>query len=216
MSILQNEKVSAYSHGILIPIMAAGTIALVILAGKNIHLKILLAVYGLSGITLFTASFLYHTKKKHENERSTWRKLDRSAIFVLIAGTSTPMCFLYLERTTMWQVLTVQWTLVLSGIAFSFFINAPRKISTLVYLSMGLFVLFPFISSITMMPSYTLALFIAGSIFYIAGAIVYAIKKPNPFLPIMGFHEVFHMFVIAGSISHLLMIMSGVTHYIHT
>lgn len=216
MNLSQNEKVSAYSHGLLIPIMAAGTIALIELAGKNIHLKLFLAVYGISAIMLFTASFLYHTKKKYENEKSVWRKLDRSAIFVLIAGTSTPMCFLYVERVMMWRILAAQWILVISGIAFSFFVNAPRKISTLIYISTGLFVLYPLISSIAVMPSSTLVLFITGSIFYITGAIVYAIKKPNPFLPVMGFHEVFHIFVIAGSVSHMFMLINGVTNYINT
>jgi len=210
MKILKSEKVSAYTHGALIPVMAAGTVVLFILGGKNLHLQISSIIYGLSAITLFTASFLYHARKKSENERTVWRKLDRSAIFVLIAGTYTPMCFLYLEGAMMWGILAAQWGLVLSGIAFSFFTNAPRKISTVIYLAMGWLVVIPFRTMITVMPPSILTLLIIGGVFYTLGAVVYAFKKPNPLPPVMGFHEVFHVFVNAGAVSHLIMVIAGV------
>ena len=216
MIILQNEKVAAYTHGALIPVMTAGTLVLAILAGENILLRIFSLIYGLSAITLFTASFLYHARKKFENERSIWRKLDRSAIFILIAGTSAPMCFLYLQGPIKWWVIAIQWIFVLSGIAFVFFINAPRKISTLIYLLMGWLVVIPFKTMLTVMPVSIIILLLAGGISYIAGAVVYAVKKPNPFPPHMGFHEIFHMFVIAGAVFHMLMIISGVTIYIQS
>ena len=213
MNILQNEKISAYSHGALIPVMAVGAIILAILAGRNIELQIFLLIYGLSAVILFTASFLYHARKKSQNERSLWRKIDRSAIFVLIAGTSTPMCFLYLNGTVMWVVLAAQWLVALLAIGFLFFVNAPRKISTLIYLSMGTLCITPIIKSFNLIPSIVFALFVAGGISYIAGAIVYAVKKPNLHI---GFHEIFHMFVIAGAVCHMFMIMGGVTIYLQS
>jgi len=213
MIVLKNEKVSAYTHGALIPVMAAGTIILAILAGSNIQLQIFSLIYGLSAITLFTASFLYHAKKKHENERSIWRKLDRSAIFILIAGTSAPLCFLYLQGPIKWWIIAVQWLFVMSGIVFVFFINAPRKISTLVYLLMGWVVTIPLKSMVTAMPMSIIILLFAGGFFYIAGAVVYAVKKPNPLPPHMGFHEVFHVFVIAGAVFHMCMVINGVAVY---
>ena len=216
MKILQKEKVSAYTHGALIPVMIAGTIILIILSGKNFQLQFFSLIYGLSAITLFSASFLYHARKKCENERSVWRKFDRSAIFILIAGTSAPMCFLYLEGAVKWKVLAIQWLMVLTGIIFSFFINAPRKISTFIYLLMGWFVVIPFKTMITVMPVSIIILLLAGGISYMAGAVVYAVKKPNPLPPHMGFHEVFHVFVIAGAVFHLVMIISGVTIYIQS
>ena len=216
MHILQQEKISAYSHGALIPVMLAGAVLLAILAGGNIELKVFLLIYGISAITLFTASFLYHAKKKSVNERTVWRRLDRSAIFVLIAGTATPMCFLYLKGPMMWGVLAAQWLLVLSGIAFCFFTDAHRKFSTVIYLLMGSLVIIPFKSGMGVMPPVVLLLFFAGSVSYIAGAIVYAVKKPNPHLPNMGFHEVFHMFVNAGAIFHLFMIIGGVSIYLQS
>lgn len=213
MKILKSEKVSAYTHGALIPVMAAGTIVLGVLAGRDITLQFFALVYGLSATLLFTASFLYHAKKKTENERTVWRKLDRSAIFILIAGTYTPMCFLYLTGTMMKGILIAQWLLVLSGICISFFTNAPRKISTVIYLMMGWVVVIPFKTMIGVMPAGILTLLVAGGISYTIGALVYAFKKPNPFPPFLGFHEVFHVFVNAGAILHLLMVIGSVTIY---
>ncbi len=213
MNILKSEKVSAYSHGALIPVMVTGTVVLAVLAGKNLTLQFFSLVYGISATLLFTASFLYHAKKKSENERTVWRKLDRSAIFLLIAGTYTPMCFLYLQGTMMRGILIAQWLLVLSGIYISFFTNAHRKISTMIYLMMGWVVVIPFKSMIAVMPSGILMLLIAGGISYTLGALVYAFKKPNPLPPYMGFHEVFHVFVNAGALLHLLMVIGSVTIY---
>jgi len=213
MIILQNEKISAYSHGSLIPVMAIGAVILAILAGSHLYLQIFLLIYGISAIILFTASYLYHARKKSENERTVWRKLDRSAIFVLIAGTSTPMCFLYLNGTIMWVVIITQWLVVLSGIVFIFFVNAPRIISTIIYLLIGTICILPIITNIMIIPSSVFALFVAGGISYITGAVIYAVKKPNLH---MDFHEIFHMFVIAGAVFHMLMIMRGVTVYLHS
>lgn len=211
MIILQNEKISAYSHGSLIPVMTAGAIILAVLAGKHLELQFFLSIYGISAIILFTASYLYHARKKSENERTVWRKLDRSAIFVLIAGTSTPMCFLYLSGTMMWVVLAVQWLAVLTGIAIVFFVNVPRKISTIVYLLIGIVCIMPIITNMMIIPPSVFGLFVAGGVSYIAGAVIYAVQKPNLH---MGFHEIFHMFVIAGAVLHMLMIMRGVAIYI--
>ena len=213
MIILRNERVNAWTHGALIPVMTAGTITLLLIAGRNIHLQISSLVYGLSAITLFTASFLYHARKKRENERSVWRKFDKSAIYALIAGTYTPMCVLYLEGGMKWGILAAQWILVLSGIFFSFFINAPRKISTIIYLMMGWLVVIPFRAIIAVMPGSILALLITGGVFYTAGALVYAFKKPDLSKFGFGFHEVFHLFVNAGAIFHLCMIIGGVAIY---
>jgi len=210
MNILKTEKVSAYTHGALVPVMAAGTILLSILAGKNLYLQISLLIYGFSAIILFTASFVFHATLKFGNEKTFWRKVDRSAIFLLIAGSYTPLCVLYLEGAMMRGILAAEWILVLSGIAFSFFTNAPRKISTLIYLSMGWLVIIPFKTLITAMPSNIFALLVAGGIFYTMGALVYAFKKPDIQILNIGFHEVFHLFVNAGAVFHLLTIIGGV------
>ena len=210
MVLLKEEKISAYTHGALVPVMVAGTIVLVVLAGMNWALQLVSLIYGLSAITLFTASFLYHSKKKYPNEKSVWRRLDHSAIYILIAGTYTPMCFIYLDGWMMKGILIAQWSLVLVGVLLSFFSNASRVFSTIIYLLMGWVVVIPLRTLIEVMPVSIIILLVSGGIFYTLGAIIYAIKRPNPFPPYMGFHEIFHIFVILGAGFHLAMVIAGV------
>lgn len=216
MVLLKEEKVSAYTHGALVPVMAAGTVALVILAGKNFNLQIVSLIYGLSAIALFTASFLYHAKKRYPDDKSIWRRLDHSAIYILIAGTYTPMCYLYLDGWMMKGILIAQWSLVLTGIFISFLSNAPRVLKTAIYLLMGWVVVIPFKSLIEAMPPVIIALLVAGGISYTLGAVIYALKKPDPNPPYMGFHEIFHIFVMAGAGFHLAMVITGVGTYMQS
>jgi len=211
MNILQKEKVSAYSHATAIPVMIAGTVILLVMAAGRPALQIVSAIYGLSAVALFSASFLYHTNKKGENESSIWRKLDHSAIFLLIAGTYTPMCYLYLEGWMQWGILIAQWSLVFSGILFKlFFINAPRFIGTMIYLIMGWIVIIPLRQLYHVMPADVMTFLVAGGISYTVGAVIYALKKPDPIPGYMGFHELFHLLIIAGAFSHLVMVFKGI------
>lgn len=209
--ILQNEKINAYSHGVIIPVMIAVTVYFAVIARGDIKLELFLFIYGVSAVILFSASFLYHVKKKFQNDRSVWRKLDRSAIFILIAGTATPLYFFYLDGTGMWLVLAALWLAVSLAIALIFSVSVPRKISTLLYISIGVLCIIPVIKSINKIPLSIFILFIAGDISYLAGAVIYAVKKPNLHI---DFHEIFHMFVIAGAIFHMFMILDGVTIYL--
>lgn len=214
MNIPENEKISAYTHGGAIPVMAIGTAVLVYLSRGNLNLQIVSMIYGLSAILLFTASFLYHCRKSGENDTSIWRKLDHSAIFLLIAGTYTPMCYLYLDGWMRWGILIAQWSLVFSGIIFKlFFINAPRVIGTAIYLIMGWIVVVPISRLVNTMPGDAMFFLAAGGLSYTVGAIIYAIKKPNPLPDYFGFHEIFHIFIIAGAAFHLCMVITGIQAY---
>ncbi len=216
MKIPHTEKISAYTHGGTVPVMIIGTIILLIISSGNITAQIVSLIYGLSGIFLFSASFLYHTKKVVENDKTVWRKLDHSAIFFLIAGTYTPICFLYLEGNMKWGILIAQWSLVLSGIIFKlFFVNAPRVIGTLIYLLMGWIVVIPISTLVHTMPDPALAFLAAGGISYTVGAIIYIIKKPDPIPEFFGFHEIFHIFIIGGAVLHLLMVVYSIEQYVH-
>ena len=214
MKIPENEKISAYTHGGAIPVMVIGTAILMYMSRGNINLQIVSLIYGLSAVILFTASFLYHCRKSGENDTSIWRKLDHSAIFFLIAGTYTPMCYLYLDGWMRWGILIAQWSLVFSGIVFKlFFINAPRVIGTSIYLIMGWIVVIPISRLVSIMPGDVLFLLSAGGLSYTAGAVIYAIKKPNPIPGRFGFHEIFHIFIIAGALFHLFMVFTGIGAY---
>lgn len=214
MKIPQKEKVSAYTHGAAIPVMITGTAILEYMSRGNLKLQAVFLIYGISAIFLFTASFLYHSKKRGENDTSIWRKLDHSAIFMAIAGTYTPMCYLYLDGWMRWGILIAQWSLVFSGIIFKlFFINAPRSIGTAIYLVMGWIVLIPISRLVTTMPGVVLFFLGAGGLAYTAGAVIYAFKKPNPIPDRFGFHEIFHLFIIAGAVFHLIMMLEGIEHF---
>jgi hemolysin III len=215
MNILKTEKISAYTHGAAVPVMAIGTIVLIVLSKGDFTMQAVSLIYGLSAIFLFTASFLYHSKKRRENEVSVWRKLDHTAIFFLIAGTYTPICYIYLDGTMKWGMIIAQWSLVFAGTIFKlFFINAPRIIGTLIYLLMGWSAVIPLSTLIHTMPGSTLAFLAAGGISYTAGAIIYAMKKPNPIPHYFGFHEIFHVFIIGGAVLHLIMVINGIGGYV--
>ena len=210
MSIIDAEKISAYTHGGTVPFMVIGTVILLMISSGHFIAQIVSLIYGLSGVFLFSSSFVYHSRKQIENGNSLWRKLDHTAIFFLIAGTYTPLCFLYLEGHMKWGILIAQWSLVLIGTIFKIlFINAPRVIGTLIYLLMGWIVLIPIFTLIHSMPLPALLLLGGGGVSYTIGAIIYAFKRPNPFPGFFGFHEIFHIFITCGALLHLLMIIYG-------
>lgn len=213
MKILHSEKIAAYSHGATIPFFVVGTIVLVPSCGGNLAIQLAVLVYGLSGIFLFSASFLYHANKKNEDEKTLWRKLDHTAIFCLIAGTYTPLCFLYLDGAMKWSIMGAQWGLVIGGTVFKFiFINGPRYIGTLIYLIMGWIVLIPLFTLVHTMPGRALMLLFSGGIMYTVGAVIYGVKWPDPCPGFFGFHEIFHVFVSASALLHLWMVLSGVRY----
>jgi len=216
MNIPYTEKISAYTHGAAVPVMIIGTVILLIISSGNIVTQIVSLIYGLSGVFLFSASFIYHSQKVVENDESLWRKLDHAAIFFLIAGSYTPICYLYLEGKMKWGILIAQWSLVFSGTIFKlFFINAPRKIGTLIYLLMGWIVVIPMSTLIHTMPNTALIFLAAGGLSYTIGAVIYALKKPNPIPGYFGFHEIFHIFIIGGAMLQLVMVLYGIKEFIH-
>jgi len=217
MKILVSEKIAAYSHCATIPIIAIGSLVLVVLSKGDISTQIVSIIYGLSGIFLFSASFMYHSKKQMENDKTIWRKLDHTAIFFLIAGTYTPLCFLYLDGKMRWGSLIAQWSLVVLGTLFKFlFINAPRVLGTIIYLLMGWLVMVPMATLVKTMPRVAFLFLVAGGLSYTIGAIIYACKKPNPLPGFFGFHEIFHLFISGGAILHLVMLIDGITNHFHS
>jgi hemolysin III len=194
--------------------MLIGLIILIIISLGNIPALIVSLIYGCSAIFLFSASFLYHSKKQSDADKTFLRKLDHFAIFFLIAGTYTPISFLYLEGNMRLGILIAQWSLVLLGIFFKFFfINAPRIIGTIIYLLMGWMVILPISTLVDVMPHRAFMYLVLGGVFYTIGALIYAVKRPNPAPNFFGFHEIFHIFIIGGAISHLLMVINGMSHF---
>jgi len=125
-------------------------------------------------------------------------------IFVLIAGTYTPICLVPLHGKWGWTMLVLIWAFALSGIFLKiFWMNAPRWLSTLIYVVMGWLAVVAFVPLEKAVSWQGIGLLLAGGIAYTIGAVIYGLKKPNITLKNFGFHEIFHVFVMVGSSLHI-------------
>jgi hemolysin III len=168
-------------------------------------------VYGFSVILLFSASAAYHALKQNEDEISIWRKLDHSAIFFMIAGTYTPVCYVYLSGHWKWSIIIIQWALVIAGSFLKYFyLKAPHYFSTIIYLLMGWIGIVAIKEFLTTMPSNAIFYLFAGGISFTVGTIFYAINKPVFWLG-LGFHEIFHLFVVLGGIFHYFLVYTALS-----
>ena len=126
-------------------------------------------------------------------------------IFVLIAGTYTPVCLIKLNNSIGYIILTIVWIIAVLGMILKiFWINAPRWFSTSIYVIMGWLSVFAFFPLINAVEIGGILLLLLGGIVYTIGAIIYATKYPNISYKFFGFHEIFHLFVIGGSFCHIL------------
>ena len=160
-------------------------------------------IFGISLVALYIASSLYHLLPLSPAGVARLRKLDHVAIFVLIAGTYTPFCLLALDGGWRWGVLAVAWGLALCGASLKLlWMEAPRWLSVLLYLGMGWVAVAAVPALLRTLPAGGMAWVLAGGLTYSAGALVYGLKRPNPIPGAFGFHELWHLFVVAGSACH--------------
>jgi hemolysin III len=211
LSINRGEKFSHYSHlGGAVGGIAGLGLLLVPTWGQWDYFTVSL-VFGLAFITLFSFSALYHALKKRENEINIWRKLDHIAIFIMIAGTYTPIAYVYLDGSWRVAMIAIPWALTLLGVFYKiFWLNSPRVLSPILYLGMGWMSLMPLRELFQAMPLYNFILLAAGGVAYSIGAVVYAVKRPNPAAGVFGFHEIFHIWILIGAILHYVMIALAV------
>lgn len=166
-----------------------------------------MAVYGVSLVTLFSASAIYHLANPSENTLLRLRKFDHSAIYVLIAGTYTPICINFFSGWLRWGFLALVWGIALAGVIVKLFvINAPRWVTAGVYLVMGWMAVLVIKPMLQSMPAAALWWMLAGGLTYSIGAVIYITKKLD-FVPgVFGFHEVWHIFVSLAALCHFVMI----------
>lgn len=168
-------------------------------------------VFGSSLIVLYTASALYHLLPLSPAGVARLRRLDHMSIFALIAGTYTPFCLLVLEGGWRWGLLGLIWGLALGGVLIKlFWMDAPRWLSVLIYLGMGWIAVIAGPQLFRTLPAGGIAWVLAGGLIYSAGALVYGLKRPNPAPGIFGFHELWHLFVLAGSACHFWAVLEYV------
>lgn len=167
------------------------------------------SVFGASLILLYTSSTLYHAVSVSPRVTRALRKLDHMMIFVLIAGTYTPFCLLPLRGVWGWSLLGAVWGCAVIGMTVKlFWMNAPRWLSTGFYVGMGWLVvvaIYPLVQSVT---AGGLAWLGAGGLLYTVGAVFYATKWPDPWPGKFGFHEIWHLFVLAGGSAHFVAVLN--------
>ena len=161
-------------------------------------------VFGISLLLLYGASTIYHTLDVCPKKTGFLRRIDHMMIFVLIAGTYTPVCLVTLQGTWGWTLLVAIWAFALFGVLLKiFWMNAPRWLSTLIYVVMGWLAVIAFVPLKAAVSWGGIGLLVAGGLAYTIGAVIYATKKPNlALLKSFGFHEIFHVFVMVGSAIH--------------
>ncbi len=164
-------------------------------------------VFGISLILLYSASTVYHWLTVPEKVGKVLRKLDHSMIYVLIAGTYTPVCLLALKGVLGWTLFGIIWGLALIGIVMKmFWLNAPRWLYTSFYVVLGWIAIF------FIMPIYRaigiggFLLLLGGGVLYTVGSVIYATKSEKIRISVFGFHEIFHLFILGGSIAHFIMV----------
>ena len=158
-------------------------------------------IYALSVAVLFGVSALYHRINWASVPARRWmRRLDHSAIFVLIAGTYTPFALLVLDGPIATVILVVVWAGALGGILLKLvWIDAPKLITAIVYVALGWVAVAAFPDLIDELGLTGAALVVAGGLLYTAGALVYAFRRPDPVPTVFGYHEVFHALVIVAA-----------------
>jgi hemolysin III len=183
--------------------MAAGA-ALVVLA-RGAEARVAVAVYGLSLCAMFGASALYH-RIDWPPRPSIWlRRLDHSMIYVLVAGTYTPFALLVLEPALGWALLGVVWAGAVAGVVVSLvWIDAPRWLSAVLYVVLGWVGVMALPQLWDRAGAMAVALLATGGVLYTLGALVYARRRPDPAPRVFGFHEVFHVLVIAAAASQFV------------
>jgi hemolysin III len=162
------------------------------------------SVNGASLLALFTISALYHRPTWSPQARLFWRRLDHSAIFLLIAGTYTPFCLLLGGRDGS-LLLGVIWTGAAMGVVQAVvWPKAPKPLVAVIYVLLG-WVIVPVLPALRQalgLPA--IGLLAAGGVAYSVGAVVYAVRRPDPFPRVFGYHEVFHALVIVAAVLHFL------------
>lgn len=201
---------SAITHFIAMILALIATTPLLIKAAREPdHLHILaLAVFIVSMILLYAASTTYHTLDISPKVNSLLRKIDHMMIFILIAGTYTPVCMIVLGDKTGWNLLALVWGIALGGIIIkACWITCPKWFSSLLYIAMGWVCVLAFTKIVQALPAAAFGWLLAGGIIYTVGGIIYALKLPifNSRHKYFGSHEIFHLFVMGGSLCHYIM-----------
>ncbi len=173
----------------------------------NYNLIAALSVFMVSMMLLYAASTIYHTLNISEKVNRALKKWDHLMIYVLIAGSYTPVCMIFPDARVGMILLIAVWAMAFMGIfQILFWVGCPKWVSSVIYIGMGWTCVFSMKQILLALPKAGFGLLLAGGIIYTLGGIIYALKLPifNSRHRYFGSHEIFHLFVMGGSVCHYL------------
>lgn len=208
------EPINGFTHLAGAVLSFIGLLALVIKTSLDNPSALSLTaviIFGISMILLYTASTVYHLVISSDKVISWLRRLDHSMIFILIAGSYTPFCLIALNGPTGWALFAVIMTAAIAGVCFKLiWFNCPRWISTVIYVAMG------WVSVLLIVPLYKaislegVILLVGGGVFYTIGAVIYAVKPKFLKFKNFAYHEIFHIFILLGTLTHYICVFKYV------
>lgn len=209
MNITIREPGSALTHFIAMLLALCAAVPLLVRAAVHSGVKSLTAmtVFMISMVLLYAASTIYHSVNCSGRVLRIFRKMDHMMIFILIAGTYTPVCLLTLPKSSGLMLLAAVWGIALVGIFIKgFWITCPKWFSSVLYIAMGWSCLSVLGQLFSLLPLHAFLWLLAGGLIYTAGGIIYALRLPlfDARHPMFGLHEIFHLFVMAGSLCHFV------------
>lgn len=209
------EPVSGFTHmaGAILSLIGLIILGVNALYNRGIIYFVVFGVFGVSLILLYSASTIYHLVRLSEKAIKILRRLDHSMIYVLIAGTYTPICLIALKGRLGIGLLIGIWSLAVIGIILKmFWLEAPRWLYTSFYVFMGWISVFVIVPLARIIPISGIWWMFAGGILYTVGAVIYGTKWPRIKSKVFGFHEVFHIFVLLGSFCHYWLMLKYIMY----
>ena len=209
MQITIREPGSAITHfiGMMLAVFAAmPLLAKAGMTGNSADVTAMM-IFALSMVSLYGASTLYHSLNVTGRVLKIFKKLDHMMIFVLIAGSYTPVCMIVLGGESGYKLLAAVWGIALAGILIkAFWVTCPKWFSSVIYIAMGWVCVFVFGELLATLPWAAFLWLLAGGLFYTVGGVIYALKCPifNLKHKWFGSHEIFHVFVMLGSACHFI------------
>ena len=211
----EGELISSFTHGIGALMSIAALVILIIYASINgtaVHV-VSFAIFGASLILLYVASTCYHLTSPLKKSKGILKKIDHSMIYILIAGTYTPICLVLLGGGWGWSLFGVTWGLAVTGVLLKTVTpNVKGVWSTLSYLLLGWVVIIAFFPLIRLMPEGGLFWLVFGGLSYSAGTIFFGLDAKYSHKKIVTWHDVFHIFVMIGSFSHFWLMIRYITY----
>lgn len=210
------DPVNGLTHFIGLILAIIGSVFLIIKAAmplKVMHV-VSYSIFGAGMILVYLASTLYHWLPLNEKGVAIMRRVDHMMIFFIIAATYTPICLIPLKGPWGISILSCVWGFALIGLFIKlFWMGAPRWLSTSIYLFMGWLCIAAIWPLIQNLQTGALLWLLAGGLFYSVGAVIYALKKPDLFPGILGFHELFHVLIMCGTASHFIVMYRYVIQF---